>query len=135
MTSLVHKAILGAFVGIFIVGLWLRGEHHARRVQTNEILLRAAIAVGNANAETARNQAALAKRIDAVAAVNALKRRETRQLSDLRRKAIIHAPYDADGPLAPVLRDQLDRLPEPASPDSRDHNAPAGTSGSPASPR
>ncbi|MCC6912457.1 MAG: hypothetical protein IT566_02050 [Rhodospirillaceae bacterium] len=124
MTSL--KALFGlALLGLF-VGLWLRGEHYAARARTSEALLTSAVAVGNANAEVARLQALQTRKIDAVASVNALKKRDLRMDSDTRRKVIRDAPPDADGPLAPVLRDQLDRLPKPPRADARGDAAAAG---------
>jgi hypothetical protein len=113
------KAVLGLAVLALCIGLWVRGEHYAGRVRSSEALLKSAIAIGNANAELARLQANQTRTIDAVAAVNALKKRALRADSDTRRKAIFDAPVDTDGPLAPVLRDQLDRLPKPPGADAR----------------
>ncbi|MGE3476977.1 MAG: hypothetical protein AB7H70_14340 [Rhodospirillaceae bacterium] len=124
MTSL--KALFGlALLGLF-TGLWLRGAHDAARARTSEALLASAVAMGNANAEVARLQALQTRRIDAIASVNALKKRDLRMDSDTRRKVIHDAPPNADGPLAPVLRDQLDRLPKPPGADARDDAAAAG---------
>lgn len=98
-----------------VAALWFRGEHYAKRAATSEALLRASIAIGNANAQLAQNQAKTAKRIDAVASLASLRKAEIRAKSGEVRKVINDAPPENDGPLAPVLRDQLDRLPKPAS--------------------
>lgn len=117
------KAVLGLAVVALCIGLWVRGEHYAGRARSSEALLKSAIAIGNANAELARFQANQARTIDAIAAVNALKKRALRSDSDTRRKAIFDAPMETDGPLAPILRDQLDRLPKPPGADADDHAA------------
>lgn len=117
MNALLRKALFCAAVYALCGALWLRGEHYAARARTSEALLKSAIAVGNANAQIARDQALLMKKIDGVAALNAIAKRDLRATSDLRRKEITDAPSETDGPLAPVLRDQLNRLPEPSSGD------------------
>lgn len=109
---MILKVAAAAAAVVLVAGLWLRGEHYAGRARTGEALLGSALAIGNANADVAESQAHLSKRIDAAAAVNALKKRDLRARSESRRKEIDDAPVEADGPLAPVLRDQLDRLPE-----------------------
>lgn len=118
-SSVLWKAGLGVALLAVCIGLWMRGEHYAARARTSEVLLKSAIAIGNANAALARAQADQARKIDAVASLNALRKRALRTESDTRRKAIINAPVETDGPLAPVLRDQLDRLPEPSRADPR----------------
>jgi hypothetical protein len=129
----VFKIAAGIVVIALAAGLWLRGENYAARARTSEALLGSALAIGNANAEVARTQAERARTINAAAAVNAIRKRDLRRQSDTRRKDIFHAPPEADGPLAPVLRDQLDRLPERPSADAgRDLAAAAHPSGSPA---
>jgi len=124
----VFKVAFVIAIAALCAGLWVRGEHYAARARTGEALLGSAVAIGNANAELARAQASQAKRIDAAAAVNALKKRALRADSDTRRKVIRDAPLDHDGPLAPVLRDQLDRLPESPHADPRGDSAAAGGS-------
>ncbi|MCA0201965.1 MAG: hypothetical protein LCH56_14225 [Proteobacteria bacterium] len=119
------KIVLGLAVLGLCIGLWARGEHYAARTRTSEALLKSAIAIGNVNAELARAQVDQARTIDAAAAVNALKKRTLRVDSDIRRKAIFDASVDTDGPLAPVLRDQLDRLPKPPSTDTSGNAAAA----------
>jgi hypothetical protein len=126
LSSFIWKAVFGAALLAALAGLWLRGEHYADRARTSEALLKAAVAIGNANAEIARTQSNLVKKIDAVQAIHALRTRAIRSHSDIRRKEIIDAPPDADGPLAPVLRDQLDRLPERPGADPRRDAAAAG---------
>jgi len=128
LSSFVWKAVAGAAIAALFVGLWLRGENYAARARSSEILLKGAIAVGNANAEAARAQARIARKIDAVEAVRALRARELRTRSDTRRKEIIDARPDTDGPLAPVLRHQLDRLPERPGADPNRDTAAAGDS-------
>lgn len=125
---LLWKAAAGAALLALCIGLWMRGDHYAARARTSEALLKSAIAIGNANAELARTYAAQAKVIDAVASVNALKKRDLRLDSDTRRKAITHATVATDGPLAPILRDQLDRLPKPPGADPRRDAATPGHS-------
>lgn len=100
-----------------ILGLWARGVHHARRAETGETLLRAALAMSEANAALAQGRAAAAARIDAAARLAALRQQQIRADAAARRKEIADAPPDMDGPLAPVLRDQLERLPEPPGAD------------------
>jgi hypothetical protein len=128
LSPFLWKIASGAVALLALIGLWVRGDHYAARARTSESLLKSAIAVGNANAEVARAQAGLAKKIDAVAAVNALQKQHLRTRSDLRRKVITDAPIQADGPLAPVLRDQLDRLPERPGADPAPNVAAAGNS-------
>jgi len=111
--SIAAKLIFASLIVAFLAALWARGEYYARRAQTSEGLLASALAIGNANAEVARLQANLAVRIDAVESLNDIRKRDIRRTSDMRRKVIIDAAPETDGPLAPVLRDQLDRLPEP----------------------
>jgi len=128
------RITLGFALIALIAGLWLRGEHYAQRARLNERLLGSAISIGNANAAAAASQASAMRKIGAVAAVNAVRKRDLRRKSDDRRKEIINVPPDADGPLAPVLRDQLDRLPRrPRADASRDLAAPGDSAGVPAS--
>ncbi len=122
----VFKTVIGLAVFALCIGLWVRGAHYAARARTSEALLGSALAIGNANAALARAQADQGRKIDAAAAVNALRKRALRTESDSRRKAISDAPVDTDGPLAPVLRDQLDRLPKPPRADAGRDGAAAG---------
>ena len=115
--SITAKLLFGDLVLALLAALWARGERYARRASASEGLLASAIAIGNANAEISRVQASLAARIDAVAALNDVRKREIRRSSDIRRKVITDVAPETDGPLAPVLRDQLNRLPEPARSD------------------
>lgn len=112
LAPILGRVALGVAVIALVAGLWFRGEHYAGEAAAAKGLLKAAIAIGNANAEVAKSQAALGRKIDAVATLNATRKAAIRADSDERRKDIIHAPPESDGPLAPVLRDQLDRLPE-----------------------
>ena len=128
LSSFLWKTVLGVALAAVIVGFWFRAEHYAERARTAEVLLKGAVAVGNANAEIARAQASVARKIDAVQDVHALRTRALRIRSDTRRKEIIDARPDADGPLAPVLRDQLDRLPERPGADPHRDTAAAGDS-------
>jgi len=112
-------------VGGVIAGLWIRSETAVRRAATSEALLDSAIGIGTANAQIAQIQAASSRTIDAAARLAALHKNEIRAQSDARRQEIIHAPAEFDGPLAPVLRAQLDRLPE--SPRSDEDRNLAGT--------
>lgn len=124
ISRLVWKFALGAAVAGLILVLWLRGERYAAQAQAGQALLKGAIAIGNANADAARLQSTLVKKIDAAQAVALIRKQRLRSDSDLVRKAITDAPLDDDGPLAPVLRDQLDRLPErPAAGPDRDPSA------------
>lgn len=121
LPRLVWKIAAGATVAGLILMLWFRGEHYAAQAQANQTLLKGAIAIGNANAHAAHVQFSLARKIDAAAAVAFIQKQNLRSQADLVRKAVNDAPMDDDGPLAPVLRDQLDRLPErPASGADRD---------------
>lgn len=113
LSSIAFKLISGLAVVGLIVALWMRGNHYAEEATAAKALLKSAIAIGNANAEVAKSQAETVKRIDAVATVAAINKANIRAKSDARRKEIIHEPAFKDAPLAPVLRDQLDRLPEP----------------------
>lgn len=111
-----------------LAGLWLRAEHFAGRARTSEALLSSALAIGNANAALAEAQVNRAKKVDAIASLNAIRKRDLRVQSDIRRKEITDETPEADGPLAPILRDQLDRLPERPGPDPRrDPPAPVDT--------
>lgn len=134
--SAVYALLRGALPYIagagLIAALWLRGEWHARRAHTNEIQLKSAIAISRANAALALEQAQLGRKIDATVAVNALHKRDLYLQSDVRRKAIANAPLEDDGPLAPVLRDQLERLPiTPGANAARRGSAAADSSDSP----
>jgi hypothetical protein len=104
-------ATAAAVAGLVLI-LWFRGERYAAQAQASQVLLKSAIAIGNANADAAQLQFSLAKKIDEVAAVAVIRKQRLRSDSDIVRKAINDAPMDDDGPLAPVLRDQLNRLPE-----------------------
>ncbi len=106
------KVATGAAVAGLILALWFRGERYAALAQATQAHLKGAIAIGNANADAARLQFSLTKKIDAAAAVAVIRKQRLRSESDFVRKAINDAPMDNDGPLAPVLRDQLNRLPE-----------------------
>jgi hypothetical protein len=128
----VFKIAAGIVMIALAAGLWFRGEHYAARARTSEALLSSALAIGNANAEVVRTQAERARTIDAVTAVNAIRKRDLRTRSDTRRKDIIHAAPEADGPLAPVLRDQLDRLPERPSANASRNSTAAAHPGGPA---
>lgn len=116
---------------VLIAALWLRGEWHARRADTSEIQLKSAIAISRANAALAAEHAQLGRKIDATAAVNALHKRDIYLHSDIRRKAITNAPSEDDGPLAPVLRDQLERLPIAPGADAPCRGATAADPGDP----
>lgn len=106
------KIATAAAVAGLVLTLWFRGERYAEQAQASQALLKGAIAIGNANADAARLQFSLAKKIDAAAAVAVIRKQRLRSEADFVRKAINDAPMDDDGPLAPVLRDQLNRLPE-----------------------
>lgn len=115
-TQLLWKLTFGAAVAGLILALWFRGERYAAQAEASGALLKGAIAIGNANAEAAWLQSSLAKKIDAAGAVAAIRKQRLRSDADIARKAITDAPLEDDSPLAPVLRDQLDRLPEPPIP-------------------
>lgn len=130
LTRILWKISLGIAVVAVGLALWMRGERYAAQARMSDSLIKRAIAIGNANAEIARSQASLSKTIEAVAAVAAARKQQLRSHSDHVRKAINDAPMDADGPLAPVLRDQLDRLPDASVPDPTGNLAATGNTGS-----
>lgn len=117
-------AAIGIAAGVFYGAMFVVGT--IKRAATSEALLKSSLAIGNANAELAKSQAVAGKRIDAVATLAAIRKAQIRAASDERRKAINNAPAENDAPLAPVLREQLNRLPE--------HSAGSNSSRKPAGP-
>lgn len=111
-TRLFLKVAVGAAFMVLVAALWMRGERYAEQAHAREVQLKGAIAISNANAALTQIHADLARKIDASATVAAVRKQDLRLQSNLTRKAINDAPMDEDGPLAAVLRDQLDRLPE-----------------------
>ncbi len=114
--SLLRRGAPYAVIVAVMAALWFRGSYYAERAQVGEIQRKAAIAIGNANAALAREHAGVRIKADARAAVAALTKRQIYAQSEHRQQVISDAAMEEDGPLAPVLRDQLERLP----------NAPAG---------
>lgn len=111
--------LIGVVALICIVtGLWYRGDHYMKRAATMETALDASIEVSNANAEAARAYAAEVDRISAVRVRTVEVKNDIRAKSERRRSEIAATPPDRDGPLAPVLRDQLNRLPVATYPDA-----------------
>ena len=130
LSSAIWKLFAGTAFALALTILWLRSAHYAERARTSEALLKGAVAIGNANAEVARLQSGLARRIGAVEALHAVRMRDLRRQSQVQRKVINDAPPSADGPLAPILRNQLDRLPERTGTDPhRDLAAAAASTG------
>lgn len=93
--------------------LWFRGSYFKAEAARSNAALDAAIEVNGSNAaafdkfreESARRERALVQ--------GEKKKSEIRREADARKKEIHDAPPEADGPLAPVLRDVLDSLPKP----------------------
>lgn len=111
--------LIGVVVLICLVtGLWYRGDHYMKRAAKLETVLDASIEVSNANAEAAKAYAAEVDRISAVRVRTVEVKNEIRAKSERHRNEIAATPPDRDGPLAPVLRDQLNRLPVATYPDA-----------------
>lgn len=100
-----------------VTALWYRGSHYEERAARFEKLLDSAIEVSNANAEAAKAYAEEAQRLNEVAAKAVQVRNDIRRSSEQRQREIDATLPENDGPLAPVLRDQLDRLPVATRPE------------------
>lgn len=110
--------IIGSlFSAVVITALWYRGSFHAARAEHATAALDASIEVSNANAEAASHYAAEADRFAAITGKTAEKKDDIRRKSEANKLEIISAPPSDDGPVAPVLRRWLDRLPNPPRPD------------------
>ncbi len=73
----------------------------------------AAIAAATANAAIAEHAHREYARVQAATDAAAVAKIAIRRNADNHRRNITDAPHADDGPLAPVLRRELDRLPEP----------------------
>lgn len=114
--------IIGAAVVVaLIIGLYVVGQ--LKRVGKLEGQLDASIELSNQNAEIAEKQRAEMERLQGIDAENAKLRARLRRASDDNRRAISNAPPSDDGPLAPVLRRQLDSLRGDEGPNAADRAA------------
>lgn len=110
--SLVPWKLVGFFaVAIALTGLVHSCQHYRDRAASLEVQLDRSIEVSNANAEAAKKYAAEVERIGTITVRAAEVKNDIKQRAEQRRAEIMSTPSDQDGPLAPVLRDQLNRLP------------------------
>lgn len=101
-------AVLAAVAGI--VAAVLLGLGAVKRAGMLEAQRDTARAVAAANAQLAEVVIARNARLEDIVAANARDKAALRRAADTRRKGILHAPPEDDGPVAPVLRRALDGL-------------------------
>lgn len=110
LPSIPLKTMIAGLAAALVAVLWWRGEYYARRAETNASLLAGAIAANEQNVRLAKEQAEIHARLSARISANVARSAELRAGADKERKAITDAPPEDDGPLAAVLRRELDRL-------------------------
>lgn len=105
-------AIIGVVAGLFFGAMWVTGQ--IKKVGRLEVQLDNAIEVSNQNAAIAEQYRKDIEAMQKTVAEGAKKKAGIRTQADKRRKVIIDALPEDDGPLAPVLRNTLDGLrPDP----------------------
>lgn len=128
-------AIAGALFLAVLGASWIAGtlkREGALEVQATELQ-----GIANANAEKAKRAEAMRQAQAAIAVKTAAAAKADRNRYEKERKAYAHTAPADNGPIAPVLRHELDRLREPAPADRPGGGAtpaPAGGSGPPGLP-
>lgn len=110
------KTMAAGLAIALVAALWWRGDYHARRAATNELLLAAARSANEQYIRLAEEQAEIHARTGARLSANVSRKAKARADTEQERKAITDAPTEDDAPLAAVLRRELDRLPDAAGP-------------------
>jgi hypothetical protein len=108
------KTIMMALAAAVVAAFLFIAVHAIRENGALKAQLDAAIEVANNNSKIAEDQAKTFKAAQAVIAKGEQKKQAIRAQADVIREEISHAPPEDDGPVAPVLRRELDRLLEPA---------------------
>lgn len=105
-------AIIGVVAGLLFGAMWVTIQ--IKKVGRLEAQLDSAIEVSNQNAAIAEQYRKEIEAMQKTVAEGAKKKAGIRTQADKRRKVIIDALHEDDGPLAPVLRNALDGLrPDP----------------------
>jgi hypothetical protein len=105
-------AIIGVVAGLLFGAMWVTSQ--IKKVGRLEAQLDNAIEVSNQNAAIAEQYRKEIEAMQKTVAEGAKKKAGIRTQADKRRKVIIDALPEDDGPLAPVLRNALDGLrPDP----------------------
>jgi len=126
LVGIVVGCAMLALGALYIVGIIK--ENGSLKVQLDN-----AIEVANSNAENLRLERIEHQRIETITTEVVTNKTQNRKKADTVRKEIVNAPPTDDGPIAPVLRRQLDRL-RPHEDSNQDRANPAA--GSPgATPR
>lgn len=101
-------AILGVCAGLFFGVMYVTSQ--LKKIGRLEAQLDSAIEVSNANAEIALKATAEAQRVQALMLAGSKAKGEIRRKAATRRTQINETLPSDDGPLAPVLRLELDSL-------------------------
>lgn len=102
-------AVIGLGLGLFFGMVYVVGKIRASGMYQAQ--RDTAIEASRANAQIAKWQTDESTRLQDIVSENARVKIVTRKASDQTRRKITDAPLTDDGPLARVLRDELDRLP------------------------
>lgn len=116
-------AIIGACVVLFLIFGKIQATFEAKGKLTAQ--LDQSIDIGNGNAAAADHAAELVKKANGIAAAEHERADKEHAKYEHERYLNAHVKAADNGPIAPVLRRELDRLPQPATPD--DHQAGAAT--------
>lgn len=92
---------------------WFRGNYYKTENEHNAAALGQALDINESNAKAFERYRQQVAEIRAAAEVAVKTKTNIRRKSAERQEVIKNAPPEDDAPLAPVLRDTLDQLPEP----------------------
>lgn len=121
-------AAIGIFAGVLLGAVYVTGQ--IKKIGRLESEVAIATNVARINAQTVKIERAEYERREMIASTWAATKDKIRANHATVRKAIASAPTSDDGPLAPVLRQQLERMRGQAPAGAADRApAPAGSAG------